>query len=127
VPDDGAALLVYDGDCSFCSSAAKWVSAKWTRSRLPEAVPWQRLGQNEMDRLGLTVRDVKRAAWWIEDGRQEGGHRAVARALMAVGGGWRLAGRPLLIPPVECLAALGYRIVASNRSRLPGGSPACSP
>lgn len=125
VRDDEAALLVYDGDCRFCSTTAEWTATKWTRPRLPEAVPWQQLGQSGMERVGPTERDVTRAAWWVDNGRPQGGHLALSQALIAAGDGWRWAGRLLRVPPVACLAALGYAVMARNRHRLPGGSPAC--
>jgi predicted DCC family thiol-disulfide oxidoreductase YuxK len=34
-------------------------------------------------------------------------------------------GRILLSPPMRPLAAVGYRIVARYRYRLPGATPAC--
>jgi predicted DCC family thiol-disulfide oxidoreductase YuxK len=45
---------------------------------------------------------------------------------MAAGGAWGLVGRVLLIPPVSWLAALGYELVAHNRSKLPGATDACA-
>jgi len=119
------ALLVYDGDCGFCSASAEWVAAKWTGSGTAEAMPWQVVGEGGLEHLGLTLGDVTRAAWWVEDGRSFGGHLAVAHALAATGGGWGSVGKALLTPPVRWCAAVGYRIVARYRHRLPGATPAC--
>jgi predicted DCC family thiol-disulfide oxidoreductase YuxK len=70
--------------------------------------------------------EAQRKAWWIEsDGRRSGGHRAVARALLACRGGWPLLGRLLLLPPVSWLAVPGYALVARYRRHLPGVKPAC--
>jgi hypothetical protein len=85
VRDNEATLLAYDGDCRFCSTTAEWIATKWTGPRPPEAVPWQQLGQSGMERVGLTERDVTRAAWWVEDGRPQSGHLAVSQALIAAG------------------------------------------
>lgn len=120
-----AAVLVYDGDCGFCTASATWIASRWKGPAPPEAVAGQRLGPEGLERLGLSAGDVARAAWWVEGGRAFGGHRAVGRALVAAGGGWGRVGRILLSPPMRPLAAVGYRIVARYRYRLPGATPAC--
>jgi predicted DCC family thiol-disulfide oxidoreductase YuxK len=38
---------------------------------------------------------------------------------------WRIAGRILLLPGISWMAAHTYRLIATNRHRLPGGTPAC--
>ena len=122
---DPRAVLVYDGDCGFCTASATWMAAKWRGPARPQAVPGQRLEAEGLERLGLTADDVTRSAWWVEGGRTWGGHRAVGRALVAAGGGWGLVGRILNSPPAGPLASVGYRIVARHRHRLPGATPAC--
>jgi predicted DCC family thiol-disulfide oxidoreductase YuxK len=125
VPDDPRGLLVYDGSCGFCERSAQWIGGKWPPSGASSSVPWQQLGADRLAAFGLTLEDVARAAWGVEDGRTFGGHLAVAHALIAAGGGWRVVGRVLLVPPVRWLAAIVYRVVAAHRGRLPGHSPAC--
>jgi predicted DCC family thiol-disulfide oxidoreductase YuxK len=91
----------------------------------PVAVmPWQKA---DLEPLGLDAERAARAAWWIEpSGRRLRGHRAIGAALAACGGGWRLAGRALLLPPpFAWLAAAGYGITARLRGLLPGITPAC--
>jgi predicted DCC family thiol-disulfide oxidoreductase YuxK len=115
-------VLIYDGDCAFCSSSARWIE-----ERLPlgyPVVPWQSLP--DLDAVGLDQREVEEAAWWIDvDGTPRRGHEAIGRALVAIGGAWSLAGRLLLVPPFSWVAAPVYAWIARNRSRLPGGTPAC--
>jgi predicted DCC family thiol-disulfide oxidoreductase YuxK len=85
--------------------------------------PWQRI---DLDALGLTEADVTTAAYWVnERGRTFRGHRSIGKALMAAGGVWKPVGALILLPPFSWLAALLYAIVAKNRHRLPGGTPAC--
>ena len=55
-----APLLFYDGDCSFCSSSARWITAHWNGPE--QAVAWQHLGADRLERLGLTLHDVRSAA-----------------------------------------------------------------
>ena len=118
---DNQPVLVFDGDCSFCTS-----SAMWLEHRAPASVrvqPWQRL---DIEDLGLTEHDVETAAYWIDEhGRKFRGHRAIGKSLIAIGGAWKPVGVLMLIPPFSWLAALGYVLVAKNRHRLPGGTPAC--
>lgn len=114
--------LIYDGDCGFCTASAAW----FARRRDPSEVavdPWQAL---DLDRLGLTVQQVSIEAWWVDAaGHTHSGHRAVARALEALGGAWPLAGRLLRVRLVSWVAAPAYRLVARNRHRLPGSTAAC--
>lgn len=124
--ESSAPLLIYDGDCSFCTASANWVTARWHgRAR---AVPWQLLGTDELAAHALTRDDVLAAAWWIDHtGRRSRGHLAIAHAL-AAGSGWSaIVGDVLLVPPFRWIAAAIYPLIARWRHRLPGGTPACQP
>jgi predicted DCC family thiol-disulfide oxidoreductase YuxK len=117
-------MLVYDGDCSFCSSCAGWISERWQGQQ--PAVAWQRLSGDQLAQLGLTEDDVRSSAWWIDStGRRSRGHLAIALALRAAPGWPSYVGRVLLVPPVRWLAAVAYPLVARWRHRLPGATPAC--
>ncbi len=121
---DAAPLLVFDGDCSFCSSSARWLSARWDGPQL--AVPWQHLGAERLDDLGLTLADVRSAVWWVEPGRSPArGHLAIAHALRATHGWPSAVGALLLMPPFRWFGAGVYPLIARWRHRLPGGTPAC--
>ena len=114
-------MLIFDGDCSFCTTSAQWIE-----HRLPAAVhvePWQRV---DLPALGLTEQDVTTAAYWVDErGRIYRGDAAIAKSLVAAGGAWKLVGWSLQIPLFSLLAAVGYKLVAKYRYRLPGGTPAC--
>jgi uncharacterized protein YbjT (DUF2867 family)/predicted DCC family thiol-disulfide oxidoreductase YuxK len=118
------AVLIFDGDCGFCTSAARWAESGFHRGERAEA--WQLLGENALASFGLSARDVQEAAWWVDGaGAPERGHRAAGRALQA-GGGWRrVLGWFTLHPPTSWIAAGAYRLVVRFRYRLPGGTPAC--
>jgi predicted DCC family thiol-disulfide oxidoreductase YuxK len=120
-------LLVYDGDCGFCTASAAWISQRWPDGSTAAAVPSQALDDGELERLGLTGRDVARSAWWVDGDGRLGGHRAVAAALAASDGPWRTAGRLLAVPPLSWIGAAVYRAVARHRHRLPGATPSCTP
>jgi predicted DCC family thiol-disulfide oxidoreductase YuxK len=117
-------VLIYDGDCGFCTSVAASISRRW---RIPAtAAAWQDLGEAGLADLGLTPEAAQQAAWWVDgEGRRYRGQLAVAKALQAAKGWRRAMGTVLLIPPVSWAAALGYRLVVRYRHRLPGSTDAC--
>ncbi|HSL57277.1 MAG TPA: DUF393 domain-containing protein [Acidimicrobiales bacterium] len=114
--------LVYDGDCGFCTASARWIGRRLRAG--VRVTPWQDLP--DLAAVGLTVDDVTRAAWWLdEQGHRHEGHLAVGRSLMAARGLWPVVGRLLVTAPVRWLAAPAYRLVARYRYRLPGATAAC--
>ena len=114
-------VLVFDGDCAFCSSCARLLERIGPQA---EIVAWQAA---DLDELGITAEQAAEAVQWIgADGAVRSGHEALAAVLLAAGPPWRIAGRAILLPGVSQLAAVGYRLVARNRHRLPGGTPACA-
>lgn len=117
-------LLVYDGDCSFCTSCVRWITAHWNGPQ--RAVAWQHLNADDLDGIGLTLDDVRRAAWWVDSTRgRSRGHLAIAHALRAAHGWPSAVGGLMLVPPLRWLAAGVYPLIARWRHRLPGGTPAC--
>jgi predicted DCC family thiol-disulfide oxidoreductase YuxK len=118
-------VLVFDGDCGVCSSAARLVSGRLRRRGSDFAVePWQRL---DLDAYGLTPQQCSEALRWVAaDGAVSTAQDAVARCLLACRAWVRPAGAVLLVPGIRQVAGLVYRWVARNRHRLPGGTPACS-
>jgi predicted DCC family thiol-disulfide oxidoreductase YuxK len=115
-------LLVFDGDCGFCTSAVDRLR-QWL-PRFPRTSPWQWL---DLDEYGLSPDDVARYAWVVTSDHHYAGHLAFSALLrMQRGFLWRLAGNLLATPPVSWVAAMGYDWIARNRHRLPGGTPACA-
>jgi predicted DCC family thiol-disulfide oxidoreductase YuxK len=114
-------VLIYDGDCGFCTTSAAWIE---TRVRSGVAVePWQRL---DLDQLGLSEAEVTSAAYWIEStGRRLRGHRAVGRALEEAGPPYSIAGWLIGHRPLSWAAWAVYALVARYRYRLPGSTEAC--
>ncbi len=118
-------VLVFDGDCAFCTTTARWAAARLgERARV---MSFQALGDDGLAALGLEPTQVQAAAWWVDrsGGRRERAARAVGRALLTIGGGYAVPGALALVPPTSWLAAGTYRLVARHRHRLPGGTPAC--
>lgn len=116
------ATLVYDGDCAFCTRSVAAIGS--LRLAAPRIVAWQHA---DLDALGLTRAQCEREIQWVAaGGRVDGGAQGVARLLLASGLPWSVLGALLRIPPVRWLAAVAYRLVADNRHRLLGGTPACA-
>jgi len=114
-------VFVFDGDCAFCTSAARLLERIGPEA---EIVAWQLA---DFDELGITAAQASEAVRWIDAGNAvRSGHEAIAAALGTAGWPWRIAGRVILLPVVSPLAAAIYRLVARNRHRLPGGTPACA-
>lgn len=115
-------VVVFDGDCAFCSSCARFLRARVRP--LVSVRPWQEL---DLGALGLTQEACTEAVQCLEVASGEicSGHRAVARALVACRPPWSILGRVIGWSPLAPFAAVVYRVVARNRHRLPGGTPAC--
>lgn len=113
--------LVFDGDCAFCTTCARALERIEPDA---EIIAWQLA---DLPDLGITEEQAIDAVQWVQiDGTVRSGHEAIAASLGAAGGIWRVAGRAILVPGVSWMAAKAYRVVADNRQRLPGGTPACA-
>jgi predicted DCC family thiol-disulfide oxidoreductase YuxK len=121
-PRQGAPLMIFDGDCAFCTS---WINRlRDDLPAFPEAQPWQWV---DLDAYGLTEHDVTHYAWYLTPRHQYAGHLAFSALLRSQPRlGLRLAGALLAVPPISWAAAGGYHLIARFRHRLPGGTPACA-
>lgn len=118
------ALLIFDGDCGFCTRSAGWIASSWRNGA--RRISWQQLGASRLSELGLSAESCREAAWWVEpDGTLYKGHRAIGKALAAAPGWKALAGRLILNRAVNPIASVVYALVARYRYRLPGGSETC--
>jgi predicted DCC family thiol-disulfide oxidoreductase YuxK len=118
----GPATFLYDGDCSVCTTCARFIER-----RIPTGAdvrPWQ---VADLDALGVSQREAEAAVQWIgPDGSVAAGPVAITRLLVDAGSYWRALGWILGLLPVRQVAWPVYRLVARNRDRLPGGTAACS-
>jgi predicted DCC family thiol-disulfide oxidoreductase YuxK len=115
------AVFLYDGDCSFCSSCARFIE-RWLRPHATVA-PWQ---FSDLAALGVSHAAAEEAVQWIDDRGVLAGPVAIARLLRASRWYWKPFGVVLAMAPILWLAWPAYRWVARNRHRLPGGTAACS-
>ena len=127
--------MVFDGDCAFCTSSINWLTHAFPGAF--DSVPYQR---TDLAALGLTSAECHERLQWLTNratpgrpGSRRTGAQAVAAILWtggrarggAVGTTARVGGALGFHPPVSWVAAAIYAVVAANRSRLPGGTPAC--
>jgi len=113
-------LLIFDGDCGFCTSAARKFGDFAGESA--QVMPWQSL---KLDDYGLTEADCTTAAYWVQDGVNYRGADAFAQGLRVCGQPWPLVGRALGTPPISWLARGVYPVIAKYRHKLPGATNAC--
>lgn len=114
-------VLVYDEDCGFCTTCVHVLERIGPDA---EIVAWQ---LTDLAELGLTEEQAADAVQLVQvDGTVRSGHEAAAAVLGTAGRIWRIAGRALLLPGISWIAARSYRLIADNRYRLPGGTPACA-
>lgn len=114
-------LMLYDADCGFCTRTARRVP--W----LGVDVEIAAIQHTDLAAYGVDPgRAVEEMPYVDPGGRVSYGHLAWAGVLMT--GPWpaRLAGRALRSRAVAPVAARVYRWVATNRHRLPGGTPSCA-
>lgn len=119
-------VLVYDGDCGFCTASARF-GQRWIR-RMPTVASYQSLdASGALVRLGLTPERCSLAVQYVaRDRAVYSAHDAVAAVLLAAGRGWWVLGALLRAPGIHALAGVAYRWVARNRHRLPGATDLCS-
>jgi predicted DCC family thiol-disulfide oxidoreductase YuxK len=118
--EPGRPLLVFDGDCGFCTTSAR---VGQRRLGLDHVEPWQFL---DLDALPVTEEQCRQAVQWVAaDGSVASAHEAVIASLRHAGGAWSLLGGVLALPGVRQAAGVVYRLVARYRYRMPAGTPAC--
>ncbi|MEV4138664.1 DCC1-like thiol-disulfide oxidoreductase family protein [Dactylosporangium sp. NPDC049742] len=119
--------FVFDGDCAFCSSCARFIERRVRPAA--HVVAWQFA---DLDELGVTEDEAGAAVQWVTAGRAPtAGPVAIADMLRSVPGPagrflWRPLGALLGLRLVSALAWPVYRWVARNRHRMPGGTAACA-
>ncbi|OZM72629.1 hypothetical protein CFN78_13400 [Amycolatopsis antarctica] len=114
-------VLLYDGDCGFCSRSVRFLEEHNLMGY--RATPWQRVPDGELtvafERLQSEVVLVRPGLPVV------GGADALAASVRASDSRLRFTGRLLALPGFRAVAHAVYRQVARNRYRLPGGSAAC--
>ncbi len=114
-------VLLYEGDCAFCTTCARVLERIGPDA---EIVAWQFA---DLAELGITEEQASDALQWVQiNGTVRSGHEAIAAVLNTAGPIWKIISRTVLLPGISWMAAKVYRLVADNRYRLPGSTPACA-
>ncbi len=114
-------VLLFDGDCAFCTRCARALARIGPDA---EIVAWQ---FTDLAELGMTPEQAAEAVQLVQiDGTVRSGHEAIAAVLNTAGRIWKIVGSAIMLPGISWMAAKVYRLVADNRYRLPGGTPACA-
>lgn len=114
-------LLIFDGDCSFCTSSANFIVKHSSLEIVAE--PWQYL---KLEDYGLTQAQASAKVQLFFEGQLFAGHRAVAKLLqLQANPAYRFIGRVALLPGFSQFASFIYFLTAKYRHKLPGGTPAC--
>jgi predicted DCC family thiol-disulfide oxidoreductase YuxK len=116
-----APVFLYDGDCAFCSTCARFLER-----RIPNPASVQAWQFSDLDDLGVSQDECETAVQWIEGGKVTAGPRAIADLLQSSTGVWKAAGHVAALPPVQWAARPVYRWVANNRDKMPGGTATCA-
>jgi len=113
-------VLIFDGDCAFCSSSARLLR-KITKNKIV-IEPYQKL---DLESLDLTTELTSKAVYFVSSGKRFVAAAAIAQALVESKTPWAIAGWFLKLPVIRNIAKPIYYLVAANRHRLPGGTPEC--
>ncbi|MDP4888665.1 MAG: DUF393 domain-containing protein [Candidatus Nanopelagicales bacterium] len=122
VVDEALPLLIFDGDCGFCTWSVHQAQ-RWVQPRV-RIEPWQRL---DLAALGLTAEECSQSVYWVNGDVTLNAGRAVAAVLMAGRMPWPVAGRIMETRVMKPIVKKAYYFVAAHRYRLPGATPACAP
>ena len=113
-------VLIFDGDCAFCSSSARLLR-KMTKNKIA-IEPYQKL---DLESLDLTAELTSKAVYFVSSGKRFVAAAAIAQTLIESRTLWALVGWFLKLPVIRNIAKPIYYLVAANRHRLPGGTPEC--
>jgi predicted DCC family thiol-disulfide oxidoreductase YuxK len=115
-------VLIYDGNCGFCTKAAGGAR----RIARPNVTIAASSAINLSD-LGLTADECNEALKFVDAcGTIYSGAAAVSSLLESSVGAWPCIGRTMGLPGIRRLADVSYRLVARNRHRLPGATASCA-
>ncbi|NUU19922.1 MAG: DUF393 domain-containing protein [Streptomycetaceae bacterium] len=115
-------VLVFDGDCGFCTKSVEAIE-RWLDPDV-EITAWQ---HTDLGELGVTEERASEEVLLVTPtGEVYGGAEAFAKLLAYQRGVWSVPGAVMQIPPLSLLADQAYRLIADNRYKLPGGTPACA-
>ena len=116
MPQPTPPFFVFDGACGFCERWVRWLNRRTSDTILFVACQ----GIDDLARYGLSIADVQRASYWIDDqGHPFRGNRSIAHVLKQASGIWMVVGTMIDLPVIRTVAAAAYAVISRNRHRLP--------
>jgi predicted DCC family thiol-disulfide oxidoreductase YuxK len=117
-------LLIFDGDCGFCTRSRDFLAKIDHEDRIT-LLPLQ--APNAWELTGRSREQLKESLYWIgADGTRASGAEAVNAALSVAIDNPLPADVYRMIPGMRALQEHIYRWVAAHRATLPGRTPWCS-
>lgn len=115
------AIVIYDGDCAFCSSAARFA-----QRRVAPNLNYSPYQLTELTKYGITTEQAKSSLKFVKaNGEVLSANFAVSQIMRNGNKFWRMLSVITTLPIIRSLAALGYKVTAKYRHKLPGGTPTC--
>lgn len=114
-------LLLYDGNCPLCLRSVRFLMARDHKDKLRFASLQEAQLRPFLESENLHTMDTLVG---LHQGKIYIYSRAVAMALMEIGGIWKISGRAVLFLPAG-LADWVYRMIARNRLRIFGKNAYC--
>lgn len=111
---DTSLILIYDGECAFCSRSVQFILRHERRHDLCFVTRESELGQQLRRIHGL---ELVRSMIWMADGQAFVESKAVIKAADYLGGWWSILAEFASIVPPIILNRL-YKLIASNRHRI---------
>lgn len=119
----GPGILLYDGDCAFCTTSATWIRDHARTVPGDEVRPWR---PADTEAYGVTPAQAEREIHYVSPtGAVLGGSLAIFAWWQRCGAPWKQLGLLLSLPVARQLSAVGYRQIAAHRHLLPGATDAC--
>jgi predicted DCC family thiol-disulfide oxidoreductase YuxK len=116
-----APVLVFDGDCGFCTTTANWI--KKNSIVALEIAPYQ---WTDLEQYGLTAEEAAAKVQLVVGDKIFAGHNCMAKLLLIQPNVLlKLVGAIMVMPVIDPISARLYTWIAANRQKLPGGTPAC--
>ncbi len=116
-----ASILIFDGDCGFCTTTANWIKKKSKIALEIAPYQWTELGQ-----YGLTTEEAAARVQVVVGDKVFAGHYCMSKLLLIQPNILlKLVGALMVLPGLDSISAKVYEWIAANRQKLPGGTPAC--
>ncbi len=121
VKNERTGILVVDGDCGFCIASVTWIKKNWVENL--NFIEYQKA---DLPRLGLSEEDCRKEVQFVHENRTFSGAAAYPKLLkLAPKRSVRFLGSFLGAPFIRIFVRMAYKLIARNRSKLPGGSAYC--